>query len=66
MPDIRDTLGIEDVEHVPSTVNQYSKGIGSTDVAQEQMDEKGANWAAVLGNQARLVPEFFAEIVTIA
>ena len=66
MPDIRDTLGIEDVEHVPSTVNQYSKGIGSTDVAQEQMDEKGANWAAVLGNQARLVPEYFTEIAPIA
>ena len=52
--------------NVPSTVNEYSKGIGNTTVANqqgEQLDQDGANWAAVLGNQIKMVPELLTEIV---
>ena len=53
----------------PSTVDQYSQGIGSTEIAQQQanqMDDSGANWAAVLGNQARLIPEYMTELPAMA
>jgi len=54
---------------VPSTVNEYSKGIGNTTVANqqgEQLDQDGANLAAVLGNQPKMVAEYFTELAPIA
>ena len=54
---------------VPSTTDEYSKGIGNTTVANqqgEQLDQDGANWAAVLGNQIKMIPELITEIVPMA
>ena len=69
MPDIKDTLGIADInideekrgyDREPSTVAEYSQGIGSTDVAQEKSDD-GTNWFQVLANQPKMIAEYWGE-----
>jgi len=44
----------------PSTVAEYSQGIGSTDVAQEK-SEDGTNWFQVIANQPKMIAEYWAE-----
>lgn len=64
-----DSEQVKQYASVPSSVEQYSKGIGNTTVANQQgaeLDQEGANWAAVVANQARLVPEYFTELAPIA
>ena len=70
MPDIRDTLGIADVNiedekgnwsNEPSTVAEYSEGIGSLEV--EPKDEKGVNWFAAVASQPKIIGEYFAEVL---
>ena len=64
-----DSEQVKQYASVPSSVEQYSKGIGNTTVANQQgaeLDQEGANWAAVAANQARLVPEYFTELAPIA
>ena len=68
MPDIKDTLGIADInideekrgyDREPSTVAEYSQGIGSTDVAQKSED--GTNWFQVIANQPKMIGEYWLE-----
>ena len=64
-----DSEQVKQYASVPSSVEQYSKGIGNTTVANQQgaeLDQEGANWAAVVANQARLIPEYFTELAPIA
>ena len=64
-----DSEQVKQYASVPSSVEQYTKGIGSTTVANQQgaeLDQDGANWAAVVANQARLIPEYFTELAPIA
>ena len=69
MPDIKDTLGIADInideekrgyDREPSTGAEYSQGIGSTDVAQEKSAD-GTNWFQVLANQPKMIAEYWGE-----
>jgi hypothetical protein len=60
--DWADTLDKQErsYEHEPSTVAEYSQGIGSTDVAQEKSDD-GTNWFDVIANQPKMIAEYWLE-----
>ena len=51
----------ESWDNEPSTVAEYSEGIGSIDV--EPKDEKGTNWFAAVANQPKIIGEYFAEVL---
>jgi len=64
----------ESWDNEPSTVTEYSNGIGSLEEIDPNAGEHGwvdtakeigknANWAAVAGNQLRLIPEYFTELL---
>ena len=61
--DWSDTLGKQErsYEREPSTVAEYSEGIGSLEV--EPKDEKGVNWFAAVANQPKIIGEYFAEVL---
>jgi len=68
MPETKDTLGrwedtrtdVKDsYQNEPSTVAEYSQGIGSTDVAQKSDD--GTNWFQVIANQPKMIAEYWLE-----
>ena len=59
--DVRLSTEAENYIAEPSTVAEYSEGIGSIDV--EPKDEKGTNWFAAVANQPKIIGEYFAEVL---
>ena len=51
----------ESWDNEPSTVAEYSEGIGSLEV--EPKDEKGVNWFAAVANQPKIIAEYFTEVL---
>jgi len=45
----------------PSTVAEYSQGIGTLDA--EPKDEKGVNWFAAIANQPKIIAEYATELL---